>query len=86
MKIITEKTLAAKERAAKHACEIPTVFVPVAKVIPEKPQNCKGGNIEACQNYAWCAQCVNPSRSETGPFEKIIIGQTEVLDTRKYLK
>ena len=86
LKEVKKETLESKEEEAKELEKIPTYTVPVVDIIPVEPQNCKGGDIDACQNYEWCAQCINVSRAETGPCEKIIIGSQELLDIPKYLE
>jgi len=84
---LTEVTEAMMERKAEDAIAdmgIPTYTVPVVTTKPIQ-QNCKAGDIDACQNASWCGQCVDARRAETAPVEKTIIGSQDLLDIPAYL-
>lgn len=83
---ITQEKLR-REKVMTIESKIPTYTVPVVAVIPVQQQNCKGGDIDACQNSAWCAECIVSSREETRPVEKekLILGFQEILDVPKFL-
>ena len=68
------------------APEFPTKEVPLAKVFATKGQNCQSGNIDKCQNFAWCAKCIDPSRIETAVDKKIIVGVREIIDCKAYMQ
>lgn len=83
---LIEITEAMMEKRTKDATAmgIPTYTVPVVTTKPMQ-QNCKGGDIDSCQNYAWCGQCIDARRAETAPVEKTIIGSQDFLDIPAYL-
>jgi len=83
---ITQEIMVKQQQDTKVEMMIPIYTVPVVHMTPIQPQNCKGGDIDSCQNYSWCAQCIDPQRAETGPCEKTIIGAQDLLDVPKYLE
>lgn len=85
---LTEITEAMMERKAEDAIAdmgIPTYTVPVVTTKPIQ-QNCKAGDIDACQNASWCGQCVDASRKDTNPAKKIVTGFQDILDVPRYVE
>lgn len=82
---ITEAMIEKKSQDANTSMGIPTYTVPVVITKPMQ-QNCKGGDIDSCQNSGWCGQCIDARRAETAPVEKTIIGSQDLLDIPAYLE
>ena len=82
---ITETSLEKKEKEAKKASKIPTKLEIFVSMGVKTGQNCKGGDIDSCQNYASCALCIDPSRIETALERVPVYSLKEVLDVEKCL-
>lgn len=75
-----------KEKTVSHLCDqFKTEKVPVIFIESERVDNCKDGDIDACQNASWCAKCIIPEREQT-EIKKMVFGQIEVVDLKAYHK